>query len=81
MRVRVLTGFALGSGVNVDIGQELDLEEWNARRLAGLGYVALTAAPAPPAASSHAATMAAPEIIETREPEPENREPRMRREG
>jgi hypothetical protein len=79
VKVKALTGFCIGSGENVEAGQVFETDEYNARRWTQMGYVVPAEAdPAPPPVSGRRAGTL--DVIETREPEPEHREPRMRRE-
>ena len=81
MLVRCVSAFCLGGGRDVYEGERLDLEEPNARRLIGLGFVVpMPPAPAPAAmAAGEEETHAASDVFETREPAPENMDPRVAR--
>jgi hypothetical protein len=81
MLVKALFGFCAGGGRDVSIGEVFEIaEEWNAKRLIGMGYVvAVGGAPAASPESERRAKALAADEISVREPEPEHREPRMRR--
>lgn len=81
MRVKALRGFCIATGRDVAEGEVFEItDEWNARRLVGMGYVVPVgdAPAAPPEAERRANTPAAGQLTD-REPEPEHREPRTRR--
>jgi len=85
MRVKALTGFCIGGGQNVGVGEVFECaEEWKAARWVAMGFVVpAEAEPAPPKASvGKEKPLDAPELIRAREPELDHREPRLpRRKG
>lgn len=82
MKVKVISGFCLGAGGDVYPGDVIELEDWNARRLIGMGFVVqMAAAPAPALELELEDETLAVDVVLSREPEPENREPRIGGEG
>ena len=75
MKVKATRGFSLGGGRDVDPGEVFETDEWNARRLVGLGLA--TPAGADPAPHPEAGRGA--DALVAREPEPEDREPQKAR--
>ena len=85
MQYLVLRGFVLTAGRAVVPGEVVRIEDQGlARQLTGRGcitpHTAAGAAPAPPpGAAGGAGPASAPGNVAVREPEPENREPRVTR--
>lgn len=84
MRYTVLRGFVLDATRGaVNPGDVVEVEEAQARPLLARGCItphqAKGAAPAPPSSAAGGGETAGAPEIEVREPEPEDREPRVRR--
>jgi hypothetical protein len=76
LHVKVISAFCLSAGRDVYDGEVLEVDDLNARRLIGMGFVvAVEAAPAPSPASAPEVEVFAADVMLNREPEPENREP------
>ena len=83
MLIRITSGVCLGGGRDAWPGEEHDLEEHHARRLIAYGLaIALPPVSAPAVMGAREVeTLTAADEFRAREPEPDNREPRIVRGG